>query len=171
MKIITTAHPAKLLIGIMFSDKKLYSNAMNDLKSRFGDIEAESKEYEFSKITDYYADEMGSRILKKFLVFKNKINKDDLAGIKLFTIEVENKYKRYKKRKVNIDPGCLTNDSLVLASFKKGTNYKEQISERVYAHKVLEFRKNEAIMFWHTFPDYREKKNQDFIKKIITSLI
>ncbi len=36
--------------------------------------------------------------------FENKINKDDLAGIKLFTTEIEDKYRKYKKRKINI-PG------------------------------------------------------------------
>lgn len=165
MKSAKTNCPAKLLIGIMFSDKKICGNAVDDLKSRFGDIEAESNEYEFSKITGYYADEMGKRILKKFIVFENKINKDDLAEIKLFTAEVEDKYRKYKKRKINLDPGCLSNDSLVLASFKKGTNYKEQISKRVYAHKVLEFKENKAIAFWHTFPDYRLRESQGFFIK------
>ncbi|MBI2128729.1 DUF4416 family protein [Candidatus Woesearchaeota archaeon] len=166
MKIIT-AHPAKLFIGIMFSDKKLYSNAVNDLKSRFGDIEAESHEYEFSKITDYYADEMGKRILKKFLVFKDKIDKNKLADIKLITTEIEKKYSKNNKRRINLDPGHLTSNALVLASFKKGTNYKEQISERVYAHKVLEFKEGKAIAFWHTFPDYRTKENQGFFIRLV----
>lgn len=165
MKPATTS-TAKLLIGIMFSDKKRYSNAVNDLKSKFGDIEAESREYEFSKITDYYADEMGKSIFKKFIVFENKIDKNDLAGIKLFTTAIEDKYRKYKKRKINIDPGYLSNDALVLASFKKGTNYKEQISEKVYAHKVLEFKENKAIAFWHTFPDYRRENVRGFFIKL-----
>jgi len=76
----------------------------------------------------------------------------------LFTAEIEERYSKNNKRQINLDPGCLSKTALVLASFKSGTNYKEKISDKVYAHKVLEFKKGKVITFWHTFPDYREKK-------------
>ena len=148
----------KLIIAVMYKNKGIYNNTKTDLVNKFGVIAKESKPYNFDKFTSYYAKEMGKGLVKRFVVFKKAVNKKDLAGTKLFTTKIEEKYSKNNKRQVNIDPGYLSKTALVLASFKKGTNYKEQVSDRVYAHKVLKFKKRKVITFWHTFPDYREKK-------------
>ena len=150
------------------SKKKIYSIAKKDLIKKFGEIEKESKPYSFDKFTSYYEKEMGKGLAKRFVIFKTPVKKSDLAGIKLFTAEIEKRYSKNDKRQINLDPGYLTKTELVLASFKKGTNYKEKISEKVYAHKVLEFKKGKVITFWHTFPDYRGKRNRGFLKKMKT---
>lgn len=165
MKITTTNFPAKLFIGIMFSDKKNCSNAIEELKNKFGDIEVESQEYEFSKITDYYAGEMGKKILKKFIVFKNLINKDQLANIKIFTNMMEEKYSIRGKRKINLDPGYFDKDQLVLASVKSSP-YKVYIGNGIYAHLTFLFKKNDCIEMFRTFPDFRS----DGIKKFFINL-
>ena len=148
----------KLIIAVMYKNKGVYKNAKRDLINKFDPIAKESKPYNFDKFTSYYAKEMGKGLIKRFVIFKKPVKKSGLAGIKLFTAKIEKKYSKNSKRQINLDPGYLTKTALVLASFKKGTNYKEQISDKVYAHKVLEFKKNKVITFWHTFPDYREKK-------------
>lgn len=147
----------KLIIAIMHqkNKKRIYNLAKEGLIKKFGLIEKESKPYNFDKFTPYYEKEMGKGLVKRFVIFKKAINKKDLAGIKLFTAEIEDRYKKNNKRQINLDPGYLSKTELVLASFKSGTNYKEQISDKVYAHKVLEFKKGKVITFWHTFPDYR----------------
>ena len=163
---------SKLLISIFYSDKKLYEACKKELIKIFGDILKESKAYSFDKFTDYYEKEMGKGLVKRFVIFKKPIEKISLNNkpieknslkiklikIKLKTTELEKKFSKQGKRMVNLDPGYLTGKELVLASFKPGTNYKEKISNKVYAHKVLEFKGKEAITFWHTFPDYKEKK-------------
>ena len=142
----------------MHRNEGVYKLAKKDLAGKFGPVNKESKPYNFDKFTSYYAKEMGKGLIKRFVIFKKPVKKSDLAGIKLLTAEIEKKYSKNNKRQVNIDPGYLSKTALVLASFKKGTNYKEQVSDRVYAHKVLKFKKRKVITFWHTFPDYREKK-------------
>ncbi len=154
----------KLIIAIMYKKKDVYGSAKTTLIDKFGPIAKESKPYNFDKFTSYYAKEMGKGLAKRFVVFKKAINKKDLADIKLFTEEIEKKYSKNNKRQVNLDPGYLSKTELVLASFKKGTNYKEQVSDKVYGHKVLEFKKGKIITFWHTFPDYREKKKEFFTR-------
>src|SRR3989338_8317376 len=129
---------AKLIIAVMYRKKEIYSGCKEDLINKFGPIAKESKPYNFDKFTSYYAKEMGKGLVKRFVVFKKAVNKKDLAGTKLFTTKIEEKYSKNNKRQVNIDPGYLSKTALVLASFKKGTNYKEQISDKVYAHKVLD---------------------------------
>jgi len=150
----------KLIVAIMYqkNKKKIYNLAKEGLIRKFGPISRESKPYNFDKFTSYYAKEMGKGLIKRFIIFKKQIKKEDLAKIRLFTAKIEKKYSKHNRRQINLDPGYLTKTELVLASFKRGTNYKEKISDKVYAHKVLEFKKGKVITFWHTFPDYREKK-------------
>ena len=104
------------------------------------------------------------KILKVLLPHMRE-DKKELAEIKLKTTDIEKKYSKDGKRTINLDPGCLSESELVLASFKKGTNYKEQVSDKVWLHKVLEFDGKEVKVFWHTFPDYRGRGNQEFFKR------
>jgi len=158
---------AKLIIALMYSDKEIFNKTISDLKNRFGEIEKESESYDFN-FTKYYEKEMGAELIKKFIVFKKPIGTEELADIKLFTTEIEKKYSIEGKRKINLDPGYLTKTELVLASFKKGTNYKQQISDKVWAHKVLEFDGNIVKEFWHTFPDYKSEMVKGFFIDFIS---
>jgi hypothetical protein len=151
-----------LIIAIMYSDKELYEKVKSILIEKFNKIVKESQEYNFDKFTSYYEKEMGKNLVKRFLIFDNKINKQDLIKIKKQTTEIEKEFAIDENRTINLDPGYVNDNELVLASFKKGTNYKEDLGQGVYAHKVLEFKENKPIIFWHTFPDYRVKENQEF---------
>ena len=149
---------SRLIIAVMYSDKDIYGECKKDLIELFGEVSKESDEYDFDKFTSYYEKEMGKRLVKRFIVFRKDVEKKELSDVKLKTTDIEKKYAKDEKRTINLDPGYLNESELVLASFKRGTNYKEQISDKVWLHKVLEFKGKEAITFWHTFPDYREKK-------------
>jgi hypothetical protein len=154
----------RLLVAVMYSDKDLYQKAKTLLSETFGVIILETEAYDFDQFTCYYEKEMGKNLLKRFLIFKMEIRKKDLVEIKHQTTEIEKEYAKDNKRTINLDPGYLSKKELVLASFKKGTNYKENLSQGIYAHKVLEFGHGEVKIFWHTFPDYR--KNAEFLKEI-----
>lgn len=156
----------QLIIAIMYFNEETYKKAKSILIEKFREIKKESRSYDFDQFTSYYEKEMGKNLVKRFLVFDYKINKKELIKIKKQTTEIEKEFSRDNKRTINLDPGYLNDKELVLASFKKGTNYKEDLGEGVYAHKVLEFKDKKPIIFWHTFPDYRVKENQEFFMKI-----
>ncbi len=159
---------AKLIIAIMYNKEGVYKKCKKCLTKEFGEIEKESNEYDFDRFTNYYEREMGKDLVKRFISFKERINKNKLAEIKLKTAEIEKKFLSGNKRMINLDPGYLTDKELVLASFKRGTNYKQSIGEGVYAHKVLGFKGKETITFWHTFPDYKVKENQRWFLDLIS---
>lgn len=156
----------KLIIAVMYSDSKVYNSLKTLLVEEFGDA-VESKDYDFDKFTSYYEKEMGKNLVKRFLVFDFSIEKKDLIKVKKRTTSIEKEFSEDGKRKINLDPGYLSDKELVLASFKKGTDYKEDLGESVYAHKVLEFKDRKVKVFWHTFPDYRVKENQEFFISIL----
>ncbi|MBW2974887.1 DUF4416 family protein [Candidatus Woesearchaeota archaeon] len=151
-----------MILAVMYSDKGLYNKVKSILIGRFGDIKAESSEYDFDRFTHFYEKEMGKNLVKRFLAFNRDITKQELVGIKKQTTDIEKEFSEEGKRRINLDPGYVNERELVLASFKTGTNYKEELGEGVYAHRVLEFKDGKTVMFWHTFPDYRVKENQGF---------
>ncbi len=151
-----------LIIALMYSDPEVLEKVKHILIEEFQDIKAESKPYLFDQFTNYYEKEMGKNLQKEFLIFKKQVKKQDLIRIKHKTTEIEKKFAVNNNRVINLDPGYINQEELVLASFKKGTNYKENLGEEVYAHKVIRFKDREPTIFWHTFPDYREKENQEF---------
>lgn len=161
---------AKLLIGIFYSDKEIYLKVIDELKKAFGEIEKQSFEYSFDKFTSYYEDEMGAGLVKRFLIFNKKINKKDLIEIKKKTTEIEKKYSKGEKRTINIDPGAVSKENVVLTSFKK-RDFKEDLGNNIYSHEVLRFENEQIKVFWHTFPDFKSKEVQDFFNKIRKDLL
>lgn len=153
----------KLFFAVMFSDKDFYKKAINDLTKKFGDAEKETFEYNFDKFTDYYEKEMGRNLIKKIIIFKKKIYEKDLIGIKKFIAKIEKKYSVNNKRKINIDPGYIDKNKVVLASSKK-KGFKKDFGKGVYAHEILRFENGKAISFWHTFGDYKQGKIKKFLK-------
>ncbi|TKJ17120.1 hypothetical protein CEE44_01125 [Candidatus Woesearchaeota archaeon B3_Woes] len=149
-----------LFMAVMYSSEDVFTTAKKDLIAKYSDIKAESSAYSFN-FTKYYEKEMGSNLKKKFLIFNKEISKKDLIEIKHFITKIEEKYSD-NGRTVNIDPGYLSSNEFVLATFK-GKDFKEKISEDVFVHKILEFKEKKIIEFFHTFADYKVKENQEFL--------
>ncbi len=156
---------AKLFVGIMYPDKKIYTRAIKELTKKFGQVEHESHEYDFTDFTTHYEDEMGDSLKKKFLVFKKLISRDKLTDIKLWTNALEDKFAKFKKRKINLDPGYFTVHNLVLAS-AKDRSHKIYLKKGIYADLALLFNKNGCQHMPHTFSDFKTKQVQEFFYRI-----
>lgn len=156
---------AKLFIGILYKDKKIYNKVLKELTDKFGPLEDASLEYDFDQFTNYYEKEMGGKLLKKIIVFKNLINREDLADIKVYTNSIEEKYSIKNKRTINLDPGYLTKEQLVLASVKEAP-HKIYLKKGIFAHLIYTFVKNKVIEALRTFPDFKDDKVQDFFCEV-----
>lgn len=156
----------KLFFAAMFLGKETYNNAVRDLTKEYGEIKKESHEYDFDEYTDYYEKESGKNLIKKIIIFKKEIKENDLAEIKKFAAEIEKKYSVDGKRKINIDPGYVSKEKVVLASFKK-KDFKEYLGWGIFLHKVLEFNDGKVKDFFHTFPDFKSKFIQGFFLELI----
>jgi hypothetical protein len=150
-------------MAVMYSSEELLDKSKTDLVKKYGPIKIESPVYDFS-FTNYYEPEMGKNLKKKFLIFEKEVSKEEMADVKFFITEIEKKYSNDTGRTVNIDPGYLSETELQLATFKE-KSFKEKIHDKVWVHKVLEFDGDTIKQFFHTFADYRDKKNQEFILK------
>ena len=155
-----------LFFAIMFKDKEILTNVINELKNNFGNIVSKSPEYDFN-FSSHYEDEFGSNLKKTIVVFDNKISKDNLADIKIICSQIEKEFcSDDDKRAANIDPGYFNDKEVVLASFKR-KRFKENLDNGVFAHKVLEFGNGRVNDFFHTFADFKSNTVKEFFISII----
>lgn len=145
--------PVKLFIGILFSDVKLLERAIPLLTEKFGKTDYTSPEFDF-KVSDYYKEEMGVPILRKFISFSNLINPGELAKIKINTAEIEDQLAVNGKRKINLDPGYMDLNKVVLASAKYN-GQKIYLDLGIYADPTLWYEKRNFHPYPYSFPDFK----------------
>lgn len=151
----------KLIFALMYNNHKILEKAIKELENNFGMIASKSSEYDFN-FTDYYRNEFGVDLKKMIIAFNKKIEKKELIEIKNKIAKIEKYCSANGKRPINIDPGYINKNELVLASFK-GKDFKENLGNNVFAHKILEFDNRKVREFWHTFPDFRQKELQEYL--------
>lgn len=154
---------AKLIVGIISSEDRLFSGAEKRLASLYGPIDLKSPFFPFTT-TDYYDRQMGKDLRRLFLSFASLIPPASLSGIKLRTNSLEEEMRKAsagKTRPVNIDPGIMTRSALIMATAK---DFAHRIPLRlgIYAHLELLFAKNAVRLLPWTYPDFRQDGYQNF---------
>jgi hypothetical protein len=160
----TSPAPAKLVIGCFTRDKGILEDVARKLSVSFGPPDVISRWLPF-KHTDYYTSEMGSPLFRRLMAFRELVQPDTLADIKLFTNDLEGQFLTQGKRLVNIDPGYLLAERLVLAT---GKNYAHRIylREGIYADLTLIYRKGRFRPLDWTYPDYAGEAIIDFLMSV-----
>jgi len=152
----------KLIISLITGDKGILKAVLKELEDKFGSIDFLSGSIKFNH-TDYYTDEMGDNLFRKLISFEKLIKPETLSDIKLFTNSIENEHRLPLspsvkgtgggKRIVNIDPGYISLEKLVLAT---GKNFAHRICLRngIYADLTLIYKNGDFQPLDWTFPDY-----------------
>ena len=156
--------PAKLVIGFFLKEKALGTPVIQEFVRRFGDVDLVSEWMPFDQ-TSYYEPELGAPLYRRMVAFETLIHQEELAQVKLFTNEMEHRYTDNGNRAVNIDPGYLLLERLVLAT---GKNFAHRIyiGKQIYADLTLVFRKGRFESLPWTFPDYTESRMQAFLMRV-----
>lgn len=124
--------------------------------STWGPVAAESASYDFDSTTHYYAEEMGKRLNKWIVAFRDPIFPDQLPDIKLTSNAMEQVWLSVDgRRRVNIDPGYLSPINLVLAS-GKNASYRIYLRDGIYAEITLRYQHGSYTPLDSTYPDYRQ---------------
>lgn len=153
--------PAKLVIGLFTRKQELMADVAIDLMENFGAIDLVSPLLPFD-FTTYYEKEMGPGLLRRIFVFKSLIQQDDLADIKLKTNAIEMLFRADGMRQVNIDPGYLLMERLVLAT-GKNFSHRIHIGKCIYADLTLIYQKNGYQPLAWTYPDYAHDAIRSFL--------
>jgi hypothetical protein len=146
--------PVKLIISLFSPEKELLETVIVEISKVYGAIDWISPELYFDR-TKYYAREMGWPLHRRFASFARLIPPDFLVEIKLKTNEIEHKYLSEGNRLVNIDPGYISPERLILAT---GKNYVHRVylGKGIYADLTLVFQRGSFCPLNWTYPDYAD---------------
>ncbi len=145
--------PVKLLCGVLYSRKAALPDTITALEESFREIDYTSAEFDFAA-SEYYKQELGWPIFRKFFSFKELINPGTLADVKIKTNGIEQTSSIDGKRRVNLDPGYMDFNKVVLASAKFNWQ-KIYLDKGIYADPTLRYEKGEFIPFESAFPDFK----------------
>lgn len=156
--------PVKLISGLLSADTFLLEKSRKLLEKYYGRIDMESPVVPFD-YTDYYDEELGKGIMRQFVSFDFLFSPEYIGRIKRHTIRIERKLSVNSRRRVNLDPGFIALDKLVVATTKDAT-YRIYIGKGIYAQSMLFFQ-NKGFMPWQwTYPDYKSDMAIDFFNKV-----
>ena len=154
----------KLFAGLIANSGSIISAAEKLLAKEFGAIDLESPVIPFA-FTDYYSEEMGQNLLRKWVSFEKLSQPEDLSRIKVKTNSIEDKFSSGNKRAVNIDPGYVSLSKVVLAS-TKDFSHRIYLSKGIYAEITLIYKQKEFISLPWTYPDYKSETALKFLSGI-----
>ncbi len=149
----STPLPAKLIMSIFSASRDVLEETIVILSESFGSIDYISSILVFDQ-TDYYNREFGSSLIRRVVSFEPLIECEKLPEIKIKTNRIEKEgHDQQNRRGVNIDPGYLVAERLILAT---GKNYSHRVylGQGIYADLTLVFsRKSFQSLPW-SYPDY-----------------
>lgn len=156
--------PVKLISSLFSPDKDLIDTVIGEMAKIFGSVDWISPELLFDR-TKYYAREMGWPLHRRFISFSQLAPADHLVEIKLKTNEVEQQHIREGNRLVNIDPGYISPERLILAT---GKNYVHRVylKKGIYADLTLLFQRGSFGPLKWTYPDYAAPEIIGFFNEI-----
>jgi hypothetical protein len=148
------ADDAKLISSLFSSQANMIEQVIPELEGLFGPTDWISPALLFDR-TKYYEKEMGWPLHRRFISFKTLIRPEEIVEIKQKTNALEKKYAQGGKRKINIDPGYIVLERLILAT---GKNYTHRIylSKGIYADLTLIFQRGSFSPLAWTYKDYSD---------------
>jgi hypothetical protein len=148
------ADDVKLVASLFSPEEKTLEEVIVELQTAYGSADWVSPPLFFDR-TRYYEKEMGWPLHRRFLSFKNLIRPEGIVDIKLQTNELEKRYLQEGKRRVNIDPGYIALERLVLATGKNYT-HRMYLSKGIYADLTLVFHQGSFQTLAWTYRDYAD---------------
>lgn len=158
MREIRSPIPVKLFIGMLSPEPALFDVCADILCREYGPVDYQSEIVPWSN-SDFYQEEMGAGIQRKFIFFERLMDPGDLPSIKINTIGIEKSLVVQEgnraRRRINLDPGYVTEAKVVLAT-TKDYSHRLFIGEGIYAEVTLRYGNKERsfIPFDYTYLDY-----------------
>lgn len=158
--------PVKLFCGLVGSEDH-FAEALPCLEQEFGPVDFGTPPIPFD-FTDYYRDEMGPDLARKWVAFAGLKERAYLALAKHLAARIEERLARHGSRTVNIDPGYVDEAQVVLSTAK---NYAHRIyiGRGYYAEPTLVYVKGRFRPLEWTYPDYKTSVAMEFFERVRVS--
>lgn len=146
----------KPIFGVLYRDDSVFNEAKRRIETRFGPIDYLGDPYDFIE-TDYYNQEMGEGLLRRFLSLEQLIYPDCLVDLKQISNLWEEQLAERGQRRINLDPGYVSLSALVLAS-AKNFSHRIYIGRGLYAEVTMRYEHGAFTDLPWTYPDYSRRK-------------
>ncbi len=153
-----------LVASVIFGGEESFLKAKEFLEERFGGIEFLSEKLPFN-FTRYYEKEMGHPLYRHIISFEKLVEIENLHRVKLTTCEFERETSVNGKRSVNIDPGYVNLNQLILFTTKNYT-HRIYLGDGIYADLTLIYMKGSFRALPWTYPDYRSDRYIEMFNRI-----
>ncbi len=149
---VSPSPPARLVVSLLAGRDRPRQKALAMLVRRFGRLCFVSAPLEFN-FTDYYRAEMGPGLTRRLAVFRELVDPVRLKVIKQVCMSIEQDLAAQGRRTVNLDPGLLAPDALVLAT-RKPRGHRVCLAPGIYAEVTLLYHKGDFQGLPWTYQDY-----------------
>jgi hypothetical protein len=177
MGAIRHPEPVLLIIAAFAAEESSLAWGRQRAEGAFGSVWCESPTFRFHEFTDYYKDEMGEVLPKRFWAFERLIDMDRLAEIKVQTnrweaelAEEKGNANSERPRPLNLDPGYIDLGKLILASTKDHL-HRIYLGNGIFAETTLYYSKKKWHKFPWTYPDYESPGYQTFFTECRNHLL
>ncbi len=159
---IKRSEPVIFFAGLMLKQGHELNEYLKYVEE-FGHIVGIHGPVNFSKISDYYDEEMGKNI-QKYYFFTNKIfDPEELRQLKIRSNEIEDKLKENGNRTMNFDVGYIELSKFVLAS-TKNFYHRVYLGKGIYAEITMYFKNKEFRWLPWTYQDYKDGKVMELLQ-------
>jgi hypothetical protein len=160
--------PGKLVLSFIYSSLDGLADALRLVERRFGEAQFETIEIE-CECSESYHEEMGHKLTRRFFSFEKEYQRDYLPEIKNYCHKVEQKFADqvgdFGFRTVNIDPGILSLQNLVIGSHRDA-NHRIYLRDGVYGELTLVWSRGQFVRLPWTPPDFYHNEAIDFFERV-----
>jgi hypothetical protein len=144
--------PVKPVVSLLLARQDLIPAVVERLAGHFGPPDLVGPWWPFT-YTDYYTPEMGPGLGRLLVSFLHLADPAQLANWKVLTNEIEARLSLGGRRVVNLDPGYVAKERLVLAT---GKNFSHRIylDHGIFGDLTLIYSQGAFQTQPWTFPDY-----------------
>jgi hypothetical protein len=171
MSVFQPAPKAKVFLSLLYAGPSggtaapVALEALNAMEAVLGEADVTSPPLAFN-FTRYYEPEMGAPLWRLAVSFTPLTSPERLVEIKHFTASLEQRLAQPDgRRRVNLDPGMLTVENLILATGKKSP-HRIYLGRGVYGDLELVYREGHFAPLPWTYPDYAGAELQGWLEKM-----
>ena len=144
--------PVKPVVSLILAREDLGPTAVARLSEFLGPPDLVGPWWPFGE-TDYYTPEMGPNLGRRLVSFLHLADPAQLASWKVYTNRIEAGFTLAGRRVVNLDPGYIAKERLVLAT---GKNYSHRVylEQGIYGDLTLLYGRGGFQPLPWSYPDY-----------------
>lgn len=159
------------VVGMISAFPELFEEAAARLVQDLGPVLLKCDVFPFD-FTEYYNVEMGRDLLRTYVAFDGRVSEDALYAMKTLSTSREREFLHpgTSNRRINLDPGVVTADHLVLASHKRAA-HRICIKDGVFGELELIYVEGGFQPLPWTYPDYRTQVARSFFERIRAVLL